>query len=119
MTGACVITVLLVGRVTEALPLLEQAKALGSATGTMGGQSLRVRNVSEAYLLGGRRQEAVQLDGRALDLSRAHKERGYQAWACGSSGRSLPIRTLRRSSQPHITTGRPSPWRKNSAYASS
>ncbi|MGH8057998.1 MAG: tetratricopeptide repeat protein [Candidatus Entotheonellia bacterium] len=26
-------------------------------------------------------QEAVQLAGRALDLSRAHKERGYQAWA--------------------------------------
>jgi hypothetical protein len=46
--------VLLVGRVTEALPLLEQAKPLGTATGTRGGQSLRVGNVSEAYLLAGR-----------------------------------------------------------------
>src|SRR6266850_1431366 len=26
-------------------------------------------------------QEAVQLAGRALDLSRAHKERGHEAWA--------------------------------------
>ena len=49
--------------------------------GTMGGQSLRVGYVSEAYLLAGRMQEAVQLAGRALDLSRAHKERGHEAWA--------------------------------------
>src|SRR5262245_12974131 len=52
--GSCVITVLLVGRVTEALPLLEQAKPLVTATGTRGGQSLRVGHVSEAYLLAGR-----------------------------------------------------------------
>jgi tetratricopeptide (TPR) repeat protein len=37
--------------------------------------------VSEAYLLAGRMQEAVQLARRALDLARTHKERGYQAWA--------------------------------------
>jgi len=49
--------------------------------GTMGGQSLRVGYVSEAYLLAGRRQEALRLAGRALDLSRTHKERGHQAWA--------------------------------------
>ena len=49
--------------------------------GTMGGQSLRVGYVSEAYLLAGRMQEAVQLAGRALDLARAHKERGHEAWA--------------------------------------
>jgi tetratricopeptide (TPR) repeat protein len=47
----------------------------------MGGQSLRVGYVSEAYLLAGRMQEAVQLAGRALDLARDHKERGHQAWA--------------------------------------
>jgi tetratricopeptide (TPR) repeat protein len=69
------------GRVAEALPLLEQAEQRGAAMGTMGGQSLRVSYVSEAYLLAGRMQEAVQLAGRALDLSRAHKERGHEAWA--------------------------------------
>jgi tetratricopeptide (TPR) repeat protein len=37
--------------------------------------------VSEAYLLAGRMQEAVQLAGRALDLARTHKERGHEAWA--------------------------------------
>jgi class 3 adenylate cyclase/tetratricopeptide (TPR) repeat protein len=69
------------GRVAEALPLLEQAEQRGAAMGTMGGQSLRVGYLSEAYLLAGRTEEAVHFAGRALDLSRDHKERGYQAWA--------------------------------------
>ena len=69
------------GRVAEALPLLEQAEQRRASTGTMGGYSLRVGYVSEAYLLIGRMQEAVQLAGRALDLARAHKERGHEAWA--------------------------------------
>jgi len=69
------------GRVAEALPLLEQAEQTGAAMGTVGSQSLRVGYVSEAYLLAGRMQEAVQFAGRALNLARTHKERGYQAWA--------------------------------------
>jgi class 3 adenylate cyclase/tetratricopeptide (TPR) repeat protein len=69
------------GRVAEALPLLEQAEQRGTAMGTMGGQSLRVGSVSEAYLLAGRMREAVQLAGRALDLARTYKERGHEAWA--------------------------------------
>jgi tetratricopeptide (TPR) repeat protein len=69
------------GRVAEALPLLEQAEQGGAALGTMGGHSLRLSYVSEAYLLAGCMEEAVQLAGRALALARDHKERGYQAWA--------------------------------------
>jgi tetratricopeptide (TPR) repeat protein len=69
------------GRVAEALPLLEQAEQTSAAMGTMGGYSLRVGYVSEAYLLAGRMQEAVQLAGRALTLARAQKERGHEAWA--------------------------------------
>jgi tetratricopeptide (TPR) repeat protein len=69
------------GRVAEALPLLEEVEQRGATMGTTGGQSLRVGYVSEAYLLAGRMQEAVQLAGRALDLSRTHKERGHEAWA--------------------------------------
>jgi tetratricopeptide (TPR) repeat protein len=69
------------GRVAEALPLLEQAEQRSAAMGTMGGLSLQVGYVSEAYLLAGRLQEAVQLAGRALDLARAHKEQGHEAWA--------------------------------------
>jgi tetratricopeptide (TPR) repeat protein len=69
------------GRVTEAVPLLEQAEQRGAAMETRGGQSLRVGYVSEAYLRAGRLPEAVQLAGRALALARAQKERGSQAWA--------------------------------------
>jgi tetratricopeptide (TPR) repeat protein len=69
------------GRVAEALLLLEQVEQTGTAMGTMGGQSLWVVYVSEAYLLAGRMQEAVHLAGRALDLFRAHKERGHEGWA--------------------------------------
>jgi tetratricopeptide (TPR) repeat protein len=69
------------GRAAEALPLLEQAEQRGAALGTMGGHALQVGYLSEAYLLAGRMQEAVQLAGRALDLSRDHQERGHQAWA--------------------------------------
>jgi class 3 adenylate cyclase/tetratricopeptide (TPR) repeat protein len=69
------------GRIAEALPLLEQAEQRDAARGTVGGQSLRVSYVSEAYLLAGRMQEAIHFAERALDLARAHKERGYEAWA--------------------------------------
>jgi tetratricopeptide (TPR) repeat protein len=69
------------GRGAAALPLLEHVEQRDAAMGTMGGQSLRVGYVSEAYLLAGRMEEAVQLAERALDLARDHKERGYQAWA--------------------------------------
>jgi DNA-binding NtrC family response regulator/tetratricopeptide (TPR) repeat protein len=68
-------------RIAEALPLLEQAEQMVAPMAAMGGQSLRVGYVSEAYLLAGRMEEAVQLAGRALALARDHKERGYQAWA--------------------------------------
>jgi tetratricopeptide (TPR) repeat protein len=50
-------------------------------TAAMGGQSLRVGCMSEAYLLASRMEEAVQLAGRALALARDHKEWEYQAWA--------------------------------------
>jgi tetratricopeptide (TPR) repeat protein len=69
------------GRVAEALPLLEQAEQQGAALGTRGGQALWVGYVSEAYLLAGHREEARQGAGRALDLARAHQERGHEAWA--------------------------------------
>jgi len=71
----------LAGRVAEALPLLEQAEQRNASMESLSGQSLRVGYVSEAYLLAGRLEEAVQFARRALDLSHAHKERGHEAWA--------------------------------------
>ena len=44
-------------------------------------RQLRVDYVSEAYLLAGRMEKAMQLARRALDLSRARKERGGEVWA--------------------------------------
>ena len=69
------------GRVAETLSLLEQAEQRDASMESLSGQSLRMGYVSEAYLLAGRMQEAVHFAGRALALSRDHKERGYQAWA--------------------------------------
>jgi len=68
------------GRLAEALPLLEQAVAQSESMHIMGGHALQVAWLSEAYVLAGRPEEALQFAGRALDLSRAYKERGHQAW---------------------------------------
>ena len=46
----------------------------------MRSHSLRVANLSEGYLLGGRIDEAIHLAERALQLSRDTKERGNEAW---------------------------------------
>jgi tetratricopeptide (TPR) repeat protein len=39
-----------------------------------------VASSSEAHLLAGRTDEAADLAGRALDLFRAHRQRGFEAW---------------------------------------
>jgi tetratricopeptide (TPR) repeat protein len=71
----------LAARVTEALPLLEKAVELDASMGVVGGAGLIRTWQSEAHLLGGRTDTAVQLLGRALTLSREHRERGDEAWA--------------------------------------
>ena len=63
------------GRVIEGLPLLEQAASKG------GRGAVRFVRLSEAYLLAGRTEDALESAQRALDLSRDHKLRGYQAYA--------------------------------------
>ena len=64
------------GRVPEALPLLEQAASTGQKEATW------FARLSEAYLLAGRTEDALEQAQRALDLSREYKQRGYQAHAC-------------------------------------
>jgi class 3 adenylate cyclase/tetratricopeptide (TPR) repeat protein len=71
----------LAARVTEALPLLEKAVALDASMGVVGGSGLLLTWQSEAHLLAGRPDHAVQLLGRALTLLREHRERGDEAWA--------------------------------------
>jgi tetratricopeptide (TPR) repeat protein len=71
-------TYALSGRVAEAVPVLEQG--VGSNVSTAGMHLLWRIYLSEAYLLAGRREEASQLAGRALELARQHNERANQAW---------------------------------------
>jgi tetratricopeptide (TPR) repeat protein len=70
----------LVGRVTEALPLLEQAVQRGTSIRAVY-HALWVAGLSEGYRLVGCIEEAMQLAGRALEHAREHRERGHEAWA--------------------------------------
>ena len=69
------------GRVTEALPLLEQALEEVDRSGFLYEQALRVAWLSEASLLAGRWEEASAGAARALALARTQRERGHEAWA--------------------------------------
>jgi tetratricopeptide (TPR) repeat protein len=67
--------------VTEALPLLAQALEEADRSGFMLNHALYVAWLSEASLLADRKEDALALAQRALERSRAHKERGHQAHA--------------------------------------
>jgi tetratricopeptide (TPR) repeat protein len=68
-------------RTAEALPLLEQAIAQAVAMRYMVDYALRVVWLGEAYLRAGRLDEASTQAQRALEFSRAHQERGHEAYA--------------------------------------
>jgi tetratricopeptide (TPR) repeat protein len=68
------------GRTAEGLALLEEAVEVGVRIGVLFGQSARVARLGEAYLIAGRMDAAIESAGRALKLSRDHKERGNEAW---------------------------------------
>jgi DNA-binding NtrC family response regulator/tetratricopeptide (TPR) repeat protein len=68
------------GRITEALPLLEQAMEQGASGRMIAHRSRSLSWLSEAYLLAGRLDDAMCFAMRALDLSHKHKEQGHQAW---------------------------------------
>jgi tetratricopeptide (TPR) repeat protein len=70
----------LIGRTADALPLLEQAVEQET---TMGGGHASIWNaeLSQAYLLAGRLEEARVHAERALVLASERQERGFQAWA--------------------------------------
>jgi tetratricopeptide (TPR) repeat protein len=66
------------GRIAEAVPILEQA--VGSSVLTTGMGLLWMAYLSETYLLAGRRDEAIQIAGRALEFARRQNELGNQGW---------------------------------------
>jgi tetratricopeptide (TPR) repeat protein len=69
----------LIGRLGEALPLLEQAVGQPPAKRSVYHARL-VGYLSEAYLLEGRAEQALPLAVSALELSCTRGERGFQAW---------------------------------------
>jgi tetratricopeptide (TPR) repeat protein len=71
----------LAGRTPEALPLLERAVEQAMAMRYMIDHVLRVVWLGEAYLLAGRLDEAYTQARHALEFSRAHQERGHEAYA--------------------------------------
>jgi class 3 adenylate cyclase/tetratricopeptide (TPR) repeat protein len=68
------------GRLEEALPLLERAVAQSAAMNLMAAHALLVTYLSQGYLHAGRLQDATDQAERALADARRHKERGHQAW---------------------------------------
>jgi tetratricopeptide (TPR) repeat protein len=67
-------------RLSEALPLLEDAVQQGDAMRFMAGHALRVAHLSEAYGRAGRVDEALNQAQRSLELAREHKEHGHEAY---------------------------------------
>jgi transcriptional regulator with AAA-type ATPase domain/tetratricopeptide (TPR) repeat protein len=76
----------LVGRVSEAIPLLERAMEQAAAVGSMFAHSLRAAWLAQAQLAAGRREEAERLAAEALLLARRHEERGHEVWIHGVIG---------------------------------
>jgi tetratricopeptide (TPR) repeat protein len=71
----------LAGRTAEALPLLEQGVGQAVAMRVMQDHALQMAWLGEAYLLAGRLDEAGIQAQRALEFSRARRERGHEAYA--------------------------------------
>jgi tetratricopeptide (TPR) repeat protein len=79
----------LAGRVSEALPRLEWAlKPTVAVTSTSPFLSHHAIWLGEVYVLAGRAEEANQLGQRALEVSQARQQQGYQAYALRLLGES-------------------------------
>ena len=73
-------TYALSGRLTEAVPLLEEAVRSEGSINAMGlGHAVRLSRLAEAYLRAGRADKAVAHARRAVDLARKHNERANEA----------------------------------------
>ena len=75
-----------VGRITEALPYLEQGVEDSLKSGRMAFASLCMASLAEGYLFADRVDEAVKCAARAIELAKQYKERGHEAWALKISG---------------------------------
>jgi class 3 adenylate cyclase/tetratricopeptide (TPR) repeat protein len=70
-----------VGRVGEALHLLDAAVQRADAMKLRANHSLRLARLSEAHLGAGRPERAYSVAAQALDVAQEHRERGHEAYA--------------------------------------
>jgi tetratricopeptide (TPR) repeat protein len=89
------------GRAADAVPLLTQAMEQTMATETVGDQTRCSLPLGEAQVLAGRLEEAHALAEHTLALTRAHQERGNEAYAL----RLLGEITARREPPERDQTG--------------
>jgi class 3 adenylate cyclase/tetratricopeptide (TPR) repeat protein len=69
------------GRLTEAMPLLEDGVHLSEVLGVNAYLALWTLHWAEGLMAAGEDERAREVARHALDLAVAHKERGHQAWA--------------------------------------
>jgi len=69
------------GRLTEAMPLLEDGVHLSEILGVNAYLALWTLHWAEGLMAAGEGERAREMAQHALDLAVAHKERGHQAWA--------------------------------------
>jgi class 3 adenylate cyclase/tetratricopeptide (TPR) repeat protein len=69
------------GRSRDAIALLEPVVAQAAAMGANFDYLITLLPLGEAQMLDGRLDEADRLATRAVEVARAHKERGHEAWA--------------------------------------
>jgi transcriptional regulator with AAA-type ATPase domain/tetratricopeptide (TPR) repeat protein len=81
------------GRPRDAIALMEEGNREGLAIGRMGGHSLLVVRLGEAYLRAGRLDEADETARRALLMAREKGERGHEAYALHLLGEVATRRT--------------------------
>jgi class 3 adenylate cyclase/tetratricopeptide (TPR) repeat protein len=96
----------LVGRLGEALALLEEAVEEDITRGLMRSHALTVAWLSEAHILAARIDEAAALAERALRLSRVHEERGHEAWVLRLLGEIAARRNRAQSAEAEGHYGR-------------
>ncbi len=85
---------LLDGRTAEAITVLEEGIRRGDALRFKFNHSLVVTTLAEAYLRAGRLQEALREAVRGLELARAHKERGFEAYGLRALGEASSLQDL-------------------------
>jgi tetratricopeptide (TPR) repeat protein len=77
----------LAGRPTDAISVLEKAWERTAAMPFKAIQALIAAHLGEAYIPAGRMDDAMTFATHALELSRHHKERGYEAWSLRALGK--------------------------------